>query len=64
MIDDRRRPSVEVSNEGIRGINAKVMINRCEKVSWAAYAFNGIFTTFIRRANHATSLNTTAGPDI
>src|SRR5581483_233660 len=64
VIHNRRRSAVEIPDEGVGGIDAEVMINRCKEVAGTANPLDRIFAALIGRADKPPGLQSAAKPDI
>ena len=59
MIHDRCRATVEVLNERVRGVDAKVMVDRGEEITGRTNTFDGIFAAFVGGTDDAAGFNST-----
>ena len=57
-------PPGKIGNRDLPGVNAEVAVNRRQKIAGRAHPRYDFFTTLVRSTNHASSLDTTAGPKI
>ena len=64
VIHNRCRSTVEVFDQRICGINTKMMVNRGKEVASRTNTFDGILASFVSGADHPTSFNATASPDV
>lgn len=64
MINDGSRAAVEVIDQRLFRVDAEVMVDRGQEVTWSAASFHDIFTSFVGGADVAPRFDSAAGPKI
>src|SRR5690606_28762548 len=64
MIDDRRRPTIEVLDHRARRIDSQVMVDRGQEVARATDPFDDVLAALIGRSDEPSRFNSATGPDI
>ena len=64
VLNDTRGAAVEVFDKDVGRIDAQVMVDRCQKITGAADAFDGVFAAFIGGSDKASGFDAAAGPDV
>ena len=64
MVDNRRRPAIEIVDHHPRGIDAEVVVDRRQEIPCRAAALGDILPLAIGGPDHAAGLDAAAGPDV
>jgi len=64
VVDDGRGAAIEVLDQRVRGIDAQVMVDRGQEIARAAATVDGVFASFVRRADESTGLDAATGPQV
>ncbi len=62
VVDDRRGAAVEIVDQRVGRIDAKMVIDRREEIARPAAPFDGVFAALVGCADEASCFNATAGP--